>query len=49
MTDVDGHYFISAAKGQTLIYSFVGYATTNVVVTDKPIINVSLLGDSKNP
>jgi TonB-linked SusC/RagA family outer membrane protein len=47
ITDADGHYFIAAEKGQTLVYSFVGYATTNVVVTDKTIINVSLLGDSK--
>lgn len=47
VTDVDGHYFISAEKGQTLVYSFVGYATTNVVITDKTVINVSMLGDSK--
>ena len=47
MTDQDGHYFITVAKGQTLVFSFVGYATTKVVVGDKTIINVSMLGDSK--
>jgi len=47
VTDVDGHYFIAATAGQTLEYSFVGYATTNVVVSDKTVINVTLLGDSK--
>jgi TonB-linked SusC/RagA family outer membrane protein len=46
-TDIDGRYFISAREGQTLVFSYLGYAATNVVVTDKPVINVSLIGDSK--
>ena len=46
-TDIDGHYIIAAQVGQTLTYSFVGYANTNVVVSDKTIINVSLIGESK--
>jgi TonB-linked SusC/RagA family outer membrane protein len=31
-TDFDGKYQINAAQGQTLVFSFVGYATQNVVV-----------------
>jgi TonB-linked SusC/RagA family outer membrane protein len=46
-TDIDGHYFIAARPGQTLEFSFIGYASTSVIVADKTTINVSLLGDSK--
>jgi len=31
-TDFDGKYQINATQGQTLVFSYVGYATQNVVV-----------------
>jgi hypothetical protein len=33
-TDFDGKYQINAAQGQTLVFSYVGYATQNVVVNN---------------
>lgn len=47
VTDIDGRYSITANAGQTLVYSFVGYAPVYVVVDNKTTINVSLIGDSK--
>lgn len=47
VTDIDGRYNITANAGQTLVYSFVGYAPVYVVVDNKTTINVSLIGDSK--
>jgi TonB-linked SusC/RagA family outer membrane protein len=47
ITDVDGHYFITATAGQTLTFTFIGYAPQNVVVGDKAVINVSMNGNNK--
>ena len=47
VTDVEGRYSITANAGQTLIFTFIGYAPRNVVVDDKTVINVSMNGDSK--
>jgi len=47
VTDVEGRYSITANAGQTLIFTFVGYAPRNVIVDDKTVINVSMNGDSK--
>jgi hypothetical protein len=33
-TDFDGKYQINATQGQTLVFSYVGYATQNVVVNN---------------
>ncbi len=41
-TDFDGHYKIKAQKGQTLVFSFIGYQNTSKKVGDKKVINVSL-------
>lgn len=46
-TDIDGHYTITAQPGQTLTFTFLGYASTSVVVTDKTTINVSMIGESR--
>lgn len=45
-TDIDGKYTINAANGQTLVFSYMGFATTEIVV-NKSTINVSLGEDSK--
>jgi hypothetical protein len=44
-TDFDGNYQISATQGQTLVFSYVGYATQNIVV-NAATHNVSLQTDN---
>ena len=46
-TDANGLYTISAAMGQTLVFSFVGTATQERVVGAANTINVSLKQDAK--
>ena len=46
ISDVDGNFRIAAKKGQTLVISFVGYGTQEVVVGNGPI-NVILQNDAK--
>ncbi len=47
ITDINGRYLISATKGQTLVFSYVGFDPINVVVGDTTSINVMLKGNSK--
>lgn len=42
MTDEDGNYSITASSGETLVFSYIGYVTREVVVGDQTEINVSL-------
>ncbi|AEM71660.1 TonB-dependent receptor plug [Allomuricauda ruestringensis DSM 13258] len=42
LTDFDGHYAINAEKGQTLVFSYVGQETAEVVVSDANTIDVQL-------
>ncbi|GAB2648076.1 hypothetical protein GCM10027035_47170 [Emticicia sediminis] len=41
-TDIDGNYMINASPTDDLTFSFAGFETTALPVTDKKIINVSL-------
>jgi len=41
-TDFDGKYKIKADKGQTLVFSFIGYETASKKVGDSNVINVSM-------
>ena len=41
-SDFDGNYSISAEEGQSLIFSFVGYATQTAVVGSQNTLNISL-------
>jgi len=45
-TDLDGKYAIKASKGETLIFSYIGYTTKTIVVSDKNTINVNLRTES---
>jgi TonB-dependent SusC/RagA subfamily outer membrane receptor len=45
-TDFDGNYSISASQGDTLVFSFVGYASQSVVVGSSSTVNVSLEPDN---
>lgn len=48
VTDFDGNYSIQAATGSTLVFSYVGYTTQEVVVGSRAIINVKLEDDSQS-
>lgn len=41
-TDKDGNYSIDARKGQSLIFSFVGYELQEVAINDQKTIDISL-------
>jgi TonB-linked SusC/RagA family outer membrane protein len=45
-TDDHGHYSIKVKKGQTLVFSFVGYKTLEIVVGDKTNIDAILADDA---
>lgn len=45
VTDVAGKYTVAVPDGATLVFSFVGYKTTEVVVSSQTEINVSLQPD----
>ena len=44
-TDIDGAYSINVEKGATLVYSFTGYATQEVVVGEQSKIDIILKND----
>lgn len=46
VTDNNGNYSINAAEGQTLVFSFVGFKKTEVVISSKRTINISLAVDA---
>ena len=41
-TDIDGNYMINATPADELIFTFVGFETSTVPVTDKKVIDVKL-------
>lgn len=44
-TDAEGNYRIAAASGQTLVFSYLGFNTENIQVTNKTVINVVMQED----
>src|SRR5690554_131325 len=44
-TDLEGKYSLSVPEGSTLVYSFIGFATQNIEVGDRSIIDVTLRED----
>ena len=42
-SDFDGNYTISASKREVLVFSYVGYTTREIVVSDNADINVTLV------
>ena len=46
-TNFDGKYTIKANKGQTLVFSYVGYKTVEKIVGDSNVINVQLKEGTK--
>lgn len=47
ITDLDGHYSLSASKNAILVFSMIGMKPVEVVVGDNPIINIKLSDDTK--
>lgn len=47
-TDFDGKYSIKAAQGESLVFSFIGFATQTIVVGGSNSINVVMLDDAQN-
>ncbi|WP_242202087.1 SusC/RagA family TonB-linked outer membrane protein [Aestuariivivens insulae] len=45
-TDFDGNYAINANTGDVLVFSYVGYATAEITITNNTVINVSLNEDT---
>ena len=42
----DGYYSLSVNSGEILVFSFIGYVTKEITVTDKTVINVVLSEES---
>ncbi|ULB34191.1 MULTISPECIES: SusC/RagA family TonB-linked outer membrane protein [Proteiniphilum] len=47
VTDVKGHYSINANENATLVFSFVGYRTQEILVRNRSIINVIMQEDTQ--
>lgn len=45
-TDFDGNYSLDVAEGQTLVFSYVGFATQEIVVGAQDVIDVTLQEDA---
>lgn len=48
ITDFDGVFEVQAQKGQTLVFTYVGLETQNIVVGDASTINVKMIQASSN-
>lgn len=46
VADLDGNYVIAVSPSQTLVFSFIGYATKEMAVDGKNVINVTLADDA---
>lgn len=47
VTDLDGNFSIQVAQGQTLVFSFVGYDTQEILVGNQTNLNVLLMIDAR--
>lgn len=45
ISDIDGKYTLTSAQGKTLIFSFIGMQTQEIIIGSSPSINVLLLDD----
>ncbi|RYU95953.1 SusC/RagA family TonB-linked outer membrane protein [Emticicia agri] len=45
-TDADGNYKITATKGSTLLFSFIGFETQTIPVGNMSVINITLKSDA---
>jgi len=47
ITDVNGNYSINANTGNTLLFSYIGYVTQEIIISNQATINVQLVEDSE--
>jgi iron complex outermembrane receptor protein len=47
-TDFNGNYEISVAKGDVLVFSFIGYTSQEITISNQSIINVTLKESSES-
>ena len=47
VTDFDGKYEVSAERGATLVFSYTGFTTQEIVVGNSTVIDVTLLPDTE--
>ena len=47
VTDFDGNFSINAKPGQTLVVTYIGYKTQEVVVPQSGVVNVKLVSNSQ--
>jgi TonB-linked SusC/RagA family outer membrane protein len=45
-TDFDGNYALEASAGQTMVFSYVGYETQEIIIGDQDVIDVGLKEDA---
>lgn len=45
-TDIDGNYTITVDANSTLVFSYIGFTTQEVVISDQTVVNVSLSEDT---
>lgn len=45
VTSLDGDYTINANRGETLVFSFIGFTNQEIIVADNSTINVTLSAD----
>ncbi len=48
ITNIDGKYSLEVQRGETLVFSYVGYQNTEIVVTNQRTLNVSLAVSESN-
>ena len=47
ITDINGRYSISVPTGKSLVFRYIGYKETTVVVTKAGIVNITMEPDTK--
>ena len=43
ITDMDGNYSIQSSSNETLVFSFIGFQTQEILITNQSTLNVSLI------
>lgn len=46
-SDFDGNYSIEVSKGETLQFSYLGFVTQEILITNQSLLNVTLEGDEQ--
>src|SRR4030095_6430679 len=47
-TDAAGNYSVPASATATLVFSYIGYTTTEIAVSGRTVVNVSMIVDSRS-